>query len=109
MEIRWTDCVKNEEVLQRIKEERNFLHTIKRGMANHTGHFWHRNCLLKQVTEGKTEGMMGGPGRKHKQLLEIKRGSIRSHSVEKSLWKEVWTSHKTDYVMMFRDAATDYT
>jgi hypothetical protein len=30
MEISWTDCVRNEEVLHRVKEERNILHTIKK-------------------------------------------------------------------------------
>jgi len=28
--ISWTDPVRNEEVLQRVKEERNILHTIKK-------------------------------------------------------------------------------
>jgi hypothetical protein len=28
--ISWIGCVRNEEVLHRVKEERNFLHTIKR-------------------------------------------------------------------------------
>jgi DNA phosphorothioation-dependent restriction protein DptG len=27
----WTDCVRKDEVLQRVKQERNILHTIKRG------------------------------------------------------------------------------
>jgi hypothetical protein len=27
--IRWSDLVKNEGVLQRVKEERNILHTLK--------------------------------------------------------------------------------
>jgi hypothetical protein len=31
--ISWTDRVRNEEVLHRIKEERNILHTIKRRKA----------------------------------------------------------------------------
>jgi len=31
--ISWTNCVKNGEVLHRIKEERNILQTIKRRMA----------------------------------------------------------------------------
>jgi hypothetical protein len=62
MEISWTDCVKNEEVLQRIKEERNFLHTIKRGLANCIGHLLCRNYLLR-VTEGKKEGTLEGSGR----------------------------------------------
>jgi hypothetical protein len=26
--ISWTDCVRNEEVLHRVKEERNVLHTV---------------------------------------------------------------------------------
>ena len=45
--------MRNEEVLQRVKEEKNILQTIKRRKANWIGHIWHRNCLLKQVTEGK--------------------------------------------------------
>ena len=31
METSWTDYVRNEEVLLRVKEERNILHTIKIG------------------------------------------------------------------------------
>jgi hypothetical protein len=48
--------VRNEEVLHRVKEERNILHTIKRRKANWIGHILRRNCLLKQVIEGKLEG-----------------------------------------------------
>jgi len=36
--ISWTDRVKNEEVLHRVKEERNILHAIKRRKANWIGH-----------------------------------------------------------------------
>jgi hypothetical protein len=32
--ISWSDCVRNEEVLQRVKEERNILHTMKRRKPN---------------------------------------------------------------------------
>jgi hypothetical protein len=45
--ISWTDRVKNEKVLQRVKEERNIVHTIKRRNANWIGHILLRNCLLK--------------------------------------------------------------
>jgi hypothetical protein len=55
MEISWTNHVRNEEVLQRVKEDRNILHTIKRRKANWTGYVSHRSCLLKHVIEGKTE------------------------------------------------------
>jgi hypothetical protein len=48
----WTNHVKNEEVLHRVKEDRNMLHAIKRRKANWIGHMLRRNCLLKHVTEG---------------------------------------------------------
>jgi len=54
--ISWTDRVRNEEVLLRVEEERNIVHTIKRMKANWIGHVLRRNCLLKHVTEGKIEG-----------------------------------------------------
>jgi hypothetical protein len=71
--ISWTDRVRNEEVLHRVKEENNILHTIIRRKANWIGHILHRNCLLKHVTEGKLEGrteMMGRRRRRRKQLLD---------------------------------------
>jgi hypothetical protein len=33
-------------------------------------------------------------------ILKIERRSTRSQSVENSLWKRLWTCHKTDYVIM---------
>jgi hypothetical protein len=47
--------VRNEEVLHRVTDERNTLHTINRRKANWIGHIWRRNCLLKHIIEGKTE------------------------------------------------------
>ena len=47
--------MKNEEVLQRLEEERNTLHTPKRRKGNWVGHILRRNCLLKRVLEGKIE------------------------------------------------------
>jgi hypothetical protein len=54
--ISWTDRVRNEEVLHRVKEERNIIHTTERRKANWTGHILRRNCLLKHVIEGRIEG-----------------------------------------------------
>jgi hypothetical protein len=56
--------VRNEEVLDRVKEERNILQTIKRRKANWIGHSLHRNCLLKHVIEGKLEGRIEVTGRR---------------------------------------------
>jgi hypothetical protein len=70
--ISWTDRVRNEEVLQTVKEERNIVHTIKRRKANWIGHILRRNCLLKHGMKGKLEGrieMTGRRGRRREQLL----------------------------------------
>ena len=32
-------------------------------------------------------------------MLDIERGSTRSHCVENSIWQRLWTCRKTDYVM----------
>ena len=55
MQLSLTDRVKNEEVSQRVKEDRNILHTIKRRKANWIGLTLHRNYLLIHFTEGKME------------------------------------------------------
>ena len=54
--ISWTDHVRNEEVLLRVKEQRIILHEISKRKANLIGHFLGRNCLLQRVNEGKIEG-----------------------------------------------------
>jgi hypothetical protein len=71
--VSWTDRVRNEEVLHRVKEERNIVHTIKRRKANWIGHILRRNCLLKHVIEGKLEGRIEvrrRRGRRRKDLLD---------------------------------------
>ena len=50
-----TDRVRNEEVLHRVKEERNTLHKMKIRKTNWTGHRLRRNCLLKHIIEEKIE------------------------------------------------------
>jgi hypothetical protein len=71
--ISWTDHVRNEEVLLRVNEQRNILHEIRKRKANWIGHTIRRNCLLKQVIEGKIKGEMEvtkRPGRRCKKLLD---------------------------------------
>jgi hypothetical protein len=43
-----TDRVRNVEVLLRVKEERNIVHTVKGRKDNWIGHIWRRDCLLKK-------------------------------------------------------------
>jgi hypothetical protein len=51
-----TDHVRKEEVLLRVKEQRNILHEISKRKANWIGHILLRNCFLRQVIEGKIKG-----------------------------------------------------
>jgi hypothetical protein len=90
--ISCTDRVRNE-VLNRVKEERNILQTIKR-KANWIGHILHRNWFLKHGIEGKLEGrikMTGRRGRRHKQLLgdfwEKRRyWKLKEEALDLTLW-----------------------
>ena len=71
--ISWTDHVRNEEVLLRIKEQRNILHEISKRKANWIAHILRRNCLLQRVNEGKLKGGMeviGRRGRRRRKLLD---------------------------------------
>jgi hypothetical protein len=51
--INWTDHVRNEEVLQRVKEGRNILYTIKRRKGNSIGNILAYKLLSKTFYWGK--------------------------------------------------------
>jgi hypothetical protein len=52
----WTDHVRNEEVLLKVKKQRNILHEISKWKFSWIGQILLRNCLLQQVIEGKIKG-----------------------------------------------------
>jgi hypothetical protein len=62
--ISWTDHVRNEEVLLRVKEQRNILYEISKRKANWIGQILRRNCLVRQVIEGKKNGRIEVTGRR---------------------------------------------
>jgi len=49
--ISWTNSAKNEEVLHRVKEERNILRATKQRKTIWTDHILPKNCLLKHAKE----------------------------------------------------------
>ena len=69
--ISWTDHVRNEEVLLRVSEQRNILHEIRKRKANWIGHILRRNCLLKQVIEGKIKGEMEVTRRRERRRKKL--------------------------------------
>ena len=71
--VSWTECVKNKEVLQRVKEDKSSLRTVRTRKASWNGNTLSRNCLLKHVTGGKIEGrreVKRRRGRRRNQLLD---------------------------------------
>jgi len=92
--ISWTDHVRNEEVLLRVNEQRNILHEIRKRKSNWIGHILRRNCLLKQVIEGKIKGEMevtGTRGRRRRKLLDdLKDRREYSFLKEKALDRTMW-------------------
>jgi hypothetical protein len=96
IEISCTDRVRNEEVLLRVKEQRNILHEISNRKANWIGHILRRNCVLQQVLEGKIKGgieMTGRRERRHSKLLdELKDRRGYSHLKEEALDRTMWTA-----------------
>jgi hypothetical protein len=108
--ISWTDRVRNEEVLHRVKEERNIVHTIKRRKANGIGHILRGNCLLKHVIEGTLEGRIevtGRRGRRRKQLmndLKEKRRhcKLKEEALDRTMWR---TRFGRDYGPVVRQTA----
>ena len=65
--------MRNEEVLLRVKEQRNILHELRKRKANWIGHILRRNCLLQRVIEGKIKGrieVIGRRGRRRRKLLD---------------------------------------
>ena len=92
--ISWTDHVRNEDVMLRVKEQRNILHEIRKRKANWIGHVLRRNCLLQRVIEGKIQGWIdvtGRQGRRPRKLLDDpKERSGYSYLKEEALDRIMW-------------------
>ena len=86
--------MRNEEVLLRVNEQRNILHETRKRKANWIGHILRRNCLLKQVIDGKIKGEMEVArrrGRRRKKLLDdLKDGKGYFHLKEEALGRTMW-------------------
>jgi hypothetical protein len=89
----WTDHMRNEVVL-RVNGQRNILHEIRKRKANGIGHILRRNCILKQVTDGKIKGeieVTRRRGRIRKKLLvDIKDRRGCYHLKEEALDYAKW-------------------
>jgi hypothetical protein len=93
--ISWTDHVRNEDVLLRVKGQRNILHKIRVQKAKLVGHILRRSCLLQWVTEGKIQGeieVIGRQGSRRRKLLDDlmeRRGysHLKMDALDRSMWR----------------------
>jgi len=96
MEISWSDHVRNEEVLLRVKEHRNIRHEMSKQKAKWIGHILGRNCLLQQVIEGKLKGRIEGTGRQQRRCRklpdDLKERRRYSCLKEEALNRTMWTA-----------------
>jgi hypothetical protein len=94
--ISWTDHVRNEDVLLKVKEQRNILHEIRKWKANWIGHISRRNCLLQRVIEGKIQGgieVTGRQGRRRMKLLyDLKERRGCCHLKEEARDRTMWSA-----------------
>jgi len=92
--ISWTDHVRNEDVLLRVKKQRNILHEIRKRKLNWIDHILCRNCLLQRVIERKIKGgieVTGRRGRRRRKLLDdLKERRGYSHLKEEALDRSMW-------------------
>jgi hypothetical protein len=93
----WSDSgsgLRNEEVLLRVKEQRNILHEISKRKANWIGHILRRNCFLQGLIEGQKKGgikVTGRKGRRRRNLLDdLKERRGYCHLKEEALDRTVW-------------------
>jgi hypothetical protein len=87
--ISWTDHVRNE-VLLRVSKQRNILHEIRKRKADWIGHILRRNCLLKEVIEGKIQGRIEVTRRRKKLLDDLGDRRGYSHLKEEALDRIKW-------------------
>jgi hypothetical protein len=92
--ISFNDHVRTEEVLLRVKEQRNILHEISKRKSSWIGHILRKNCLLRQVIKEKKKGgieVTGRPGSRRRKLLDrLKKRGGYSHLQEQALNRTMW-------------------
>ena len=82
--------MRNEDVLLRVKEQRNILQEIPKRKAKWMGHILHRNCLLQRVIEGKIKEGIEVTGRRGRRRRKLRKGRGYSHLKEEALDRTMW-------------------
>jgi hypothetical protein len=83
---------------QPVPEQRNILQEIRKRKANWIGYILRRNCLLKQVIEGKIKGEMevtrrrGGRRKELLDGLKERRGysHLKGEALDRTMWRNLF-------------------
>jgi hypothetical protein len=95
-DIRWTEKITNEKVLQAVEEERQLVEAIVERKKKWIGQILRGEGLMRDVMEGKMEGKRGR-GRKRigmiNELLEGSYGSMKRKAEDGERWRcwKPWT------------------
>ncbi|KAI5728919.1 hypothetical protein M8J77_006673 [Diaphorina citri] len=89
--IKWSDKVRNEEVLRRVGEERTILRTIKKRKRSWLGHILRRDCIQRRIMEGRIEGTRSRGRKKFGMLTDILKGrtfeEIKDEAQDRERWR----------------------
>ena len=77
--VSWMDHITNDEVLERVDEEKLLIKTIRKRQKEWTGHILRGESLLKEIIEGRTHGKRSR-GRQRTMMLDW---MIKEESYEK--------------------------
>ncbi|KAI5755358.1 hypothetical protein M8J77_016188 [Diaphorina citri] len=88
--IKWSDKVRNEEVLRRVGEERSILRTIKKRKRSWLGHILRRDCIQRRIMEGEIEGTRSRGRKKFGMLTDILQGKTFQEIKEEAQDRERW-------------------
>ena len=84
-----------QELLLRVNEQRNIIHEIIKRKVNWIGHILRRNCILKEVIEGKIKRQIEvtrRQGRRRKKLLDDLKDrreyfELMEEAVDRTMWR----------------------
>ena len=86
-----------------LGEGKNIFHKIKQRKANRNVHILHRNCVLKQATEGEIQGTGRGGRRRKQRLNDLKETGrywiLKPEALDCTLWR---TRFERGYVHVVR-------
>ncbi|KAI5746672.1 hypothetical protein M8J77_006187 [Diaphorina citri] len=88
--IKWSDRVRNEEVLRRVDEKREIMRTIVNRKRGWLGHILRRNCLQRRIMEGELREKRSVGRKRFGMLRDVLNGRTFEQMKEDAPDREKW-------------------